>query len=211
MKYISKEEINSYERLYRANLINSCSGYKSANLIGTLSEKGVENLGTFSSVIHLGSAPPLLGFILRPPTVPRHTYEHIKKSKHYTINHIAEPFLGQAHHCSAKYGEDISEFDKSGLTPLYRHDWPAPFVAESPVQLMMKFVEEIPIKVNGTILMIGEVQGIYIQEDMLQNDGFLQLDQGKVASINGLDAYCIPEIKKRFNYTRPDQPVTEMA
>ncbi|WP_304234356.1 flavin reductase family protein [Jiulongibacter sediminis] len=211
MNYISKEDLKGFDRLYRANLINSCSGYKSANLIGTLSAKGVENIGTFSSVTHLGSDPALLGFILRPPTVPRHTYENILKSKYYTINHIAESFLSEAHHCSAKYAEDISEFDKTGLTPKYRNDWPAPFVAESPVQIMMKYVEEIPVKVNGTILMIGEIQGIYVKEEMLQDDGFLHLEVGDVASINGLDAYAIPEIKKRFNYTRPDQPVTEMV
>ncbi|MGR3809237.1 flavin reductase family protein [Jiulongibacter sp. NS-SX5] len=210
MDKISKGDILSYPRLYRANLINSLSGYKSANLIGTLSPNGTENLGTFSSVIHLGSDPALLGFILRPPTVPRNTYENLKRSKYYTINHIAKDFLAEAHHCSAKYAEDISEFERTGLTPLYRNDWPAPFVAESPVQLMLKFKEEVPIKVNNTIMIIGEVEAIYLQDGLLQDDGFVNLQKGEVACINGLDAYCLPNQEKRFAYTRPFEMVKEL-
>lgn len=71
MKHFSKEDISKMSSIYRLNMINSCTGYKSANLIGTKSKKGVTNLAVFNSVIHLGSNPPLIGFILRPTTVAR--------------------------------------------------------------------------------------------------------------------------------------------
>jgi flavin reductase (DIM6/NTAB) family NADH-FMN oxidoreductase RutF len=57
----------------RLNLINSCTGYKSANLIATKSEDGAVNVAIFSSITHLGSNPALIGFIVRPTTVPRNT------------------------------------------------------------------------------------------------------------------------------------------
>ena len=78
--HLNQEQIEELEKIYRINLINSCSGYKSANLIGTVSKKGEENLAIFSSITHLGSNPPLLGFFLRPTEiVPRHTYLNIKE------------------------------------------------------------------------------------------------------------------------------------
>lgn len=57
MKIISKEEISKMEKVERLNLINSCTGYKSANLIATKSLDGKPNVAIFSSVTHLGSHP----------------------------------------------------------------------------------------------------------------------------------------------------------
>ena len=109
--HYSKEGIHHLKHLYRINLINSCSGYKSANLLGSISKEGITNVAVFSSVTHLGSNPPTLGFILRPTTVPRNTYKNIKEAGVFTINHIHEGILEDAHHTSAKYSEEISEFD----------------------------------------------------------------------------------------------------
>ena len=38
-------DIESWERFYRANFINSLTGFKSINLIGTVNELGQTNLG----------------------------------------------------------------------------------------------------------------------------------------------------------------------
>ena len=113
MTYFNIDEIHKLNHLYKINLINSCAGFKSANLIATKSNENNTNVAIFSSVIHLGSAPPLLGFILRPTSVPRNTYENIMETGYYTINHIHFPILEDAHHTSAKYDAQISEFDKT--------------------------------------------------------------------------------------------------
>ena len=55
---------------------------------------------------------PFVRFFLRPTEiVPRHTYLNIKQNSYYTINSVQEDFADQAHHTSAKYDRDISEFD----------------------------------------------------------------------------------------------------
>ena len=102
MTYFSESDIQNLEHLYKINLINSCSGYKSANLIGSKSEDGIENVAVFSSVTHIGSSPAMLGFFLRPTTVIRNTYENIKTTGYYTINHIHKSITKDAHHTSAK-------------------------------------------------------------------------------------------------------------
>ncbi|AUC14977.1 flavin oxidoreductase [Tenacibaculum sp. SZ-18] len=204
MKYFDKNSIANFDKIHRINLMNSLSGYKSANLLGTVSNEGFENVAVFSSIVHLGSNPPVLGFILRPTTVPRNTYENIINTGYYTVNHITEKFTHQAHHTSAKYNKLISEFDMTGLTPEYKKDFHAPFVKESPVQIGLKFLEEYHIKANDTLLVVGEIQCFYVNEVMYDDrDGFLDLSKGNVATINGLDAYAIPKNNTRYEYQRP--------
>ncbi|WP_372769686.1 flavin reductase family protein [Lutibacter sp.] len=203
MTYFNLQEINQLEHLYKINLINSCAGYKSANLIATKSTDKKTNVAIFSSVTHLGSAPPLLGFILRPTSVPRNTYENIFETGYYTINHIHESILKDAHHTSAKYERSISEFEVTNLETDYKDNFYAPFVKDCPIQLAMKYVEEYEIKANNTKLIIGEIQGLYIKDNLLQKDGFINLADGNIAAINGLDGYSIPTFKERLDYQRP--------
>jgi flavin reductase (DIM6/NTAB) family NADH-FMN oxidoreductase RutF len=203
MTYFSLEDIDHFHHIYRINLINSCSGYKSANLIGTSTEDGIENVAVFSSITHIGSNPPMLGFFLRPTTVLRNTYGNIKTTGTYTINHIHESILKDAHHTSAKYDANISEFDKTNLVSEYKDNFKAPFVKDAPLQLAMEYVEEYEIKANNTILVIGKIVGLYVNEDILEEDGFINLSKANVATINGLDAYAVPQQNKRFGYQRP--------
>lgn len=203
MAVFSLDDINQMHHLYRINLINSCSGYKSANLIGTKDELGTSNVAVFSSVTHLGSNPGLLGFFLRPTTVIRNTYDNIKTTGKYTLNHIHEQILEDAHHTSAKYDASISEFDVTALEEEYKDNFIAPFVKGCPVQLAMSYVEEYPIKANNTILLIGRIEKLYVSDELLEKDGFINLSKGKVATINGLDGYAVPNLKQRLEYQRP--------
>jgi flavin reductase (DIM6/NTAB) family NADH-FMN oxidoreductase RutF len=203
MPYFNRKRIDEMEHLYKINLINSCSGFKSANLIGTRSKGGEENVAVFSSVTHIGSNPPLLGFFCRPTTVPRDSYENIKETGVYTINSIHLDNYEDAHHTSAKYEKSISEFDVTGLVSEYKNDCKAPFVKHAPMQLEMHFVEEYFIEVSKTILVIGEITGLYIADGLLEKDGFTNLSKGKIVAINGLDGYTIPSLKQRLGYQRP--------
>jgi len=189
--------------VYKINLINSCSGFKSANLIGTKSKDGIENVAVFSSVTHIGSNPPLLGFVCRPTTVIRNTYANIKDTGVYTINHIHETIIESAHHTSAKYDAGISEFEKTTLVPEYKNNCFAPYVKGCPVQMEMKFIEEYYIKANDTLLVIGEIQGLFVEDHLLEKDGYIDLSKANVAAINGLDGYTIPKLKTRLDYQRP--------
>lgn len=203
MKHFSQHEIGQLEHLYKINLINSCSGFKSANLIGSKSADGISNVAVFSSVTHFGSNPAILGFLMRPTTVPRNTYCNIKETGSYSINHIHSEIIEDAHHTSAKYDRNISEFDMTRLREEYKVNCDVPFVKEAPVQIGMRYLEEYKIKANGTIMLIGEIRDIFIKDDLLRTDGFIDLSQGKVAAINGLDGYVVPEFYKRMPYQRP--------
>jgi flavin reductase (DIM6/NTAB) family NADH-FMN oxidoreductase RutF len=203
MKRFCIEEIDKMDYLYRINLINSCSGFKSANLLGTRSNNEKTNVAVFSSVTHLGSNPPLLGFFVRPTSVMRHTYENIKETGVFTINHIHENIIQDAHHTSAKYDKEISEFDITNLKEEYKNGFYAPFVSSCPVQIALKYIEEYPIKANNTILVIGQISELYVDNSILKPDGYLDLAKANIAAINGLDGYTIPVLRDRLEYQRP--------
>ena len=183
--HITLSDIEAQDKIYRLNLINSVSGYKSAQLIGTRSEAGKENLAVFSSVIHLGSNPPYIGFILRPTTVPRHSYSNFKAHGSFSLNAITADQIAAAHHSSASYPEGISEFEKTGLVAETKAGTDIPFVKGSPIQLLCSYENEYLIKENNTLLIVGMIQELFIDEGLLLEDGWVQLDKGKIVSING--------------------------
>ena len=201
---ITKDGISKMNKVQRLNLINSCTGYKSANLIATKSINGLENVAVFSSITHLGSNPAMLSFIVRPTTVPRDTYKNIKETGFFTVNHITAKIIADAHHTSANYNETISEFDKTNLETEYKPEINFPFVKNAPVQLLCKYLNEYYIQENDTIHVIASIENVFYNENLEHKDGWLQLDKGAVVAINGLDGYCLPKLLNRFEYARPD-------
>ena len=204
MFHLKRQDFDDLDHLYKINLVNSFSVFKSANLIGTKSNDGIPNVAVFSSVTHFGSNPPLLGIIFRPVSdVPRNTYENIKETGQFTINHIHWDIIEQAHHTSAKYNKRISEFEVTELEEEYKNNWHAPFVKGAPVQIALTYCEEYKIKANNTIQLIAEIKDLYVKDELVEKDGFINLSKGNVMTINGLDGYALPSLKQRIDYQRP--------
>ena len=113
-KHISFTEIQNMEKQKRVHFINCLGGYKSVSLLGTINNKGQNNLGIFSSVFHIGANPALIALLFRPSPPERDTLRNILDTGYYTINHINESIYKQAHQTSARYDSDVSEFDVQG-------------------------------------------------------------------------------------------------
>lgn len=136
---INRDDLNNMEQRYRAMFINCLSGYKSANLIGTVDKGGQTNLAIMSSTFHLGASPPLVGLVVRPDAADRHTLDNIRATGVYTINHVSVDIVKQAHQTSARYPKEVSEFDAVGLTADFKSEFSAPFVKESVISMGLEF------------------------------------------------------------------------
>lgn len=200
---IVNENILALEKHYRTNLVNSLTGFKSANLIGTISKEGKTNLAIFSSVIHVGANPPAIGFLMRPVSVERHTYTNIKETNYFTINHINKNIFKKAHQTSARYDKDISEFDECGLIPEYSNTIKAPYVRESKIKIGCRFVEEHEIKFNGTIFIVGEILEVILPDDIVGEDGFVDIEKAETVAIIGLDSYHETKRIARLSDAKP--------
>jgi flavin reductase (DIM6/NTAB) family NADH-FMN oxidoreductase RutF len=206
-----QQSIDQMEKRFRTAFINSLSGFKSLGLIGTQNNSNQTNLAVFNSLIHIGANPPLVGFISRPGVVERQTLENILETGYFTINHVNEGIFREAHQTSARYPREISEFEATGLTPVYKDAFFAPFVAESIVQIAVEFKEQIPIPINNTVLVIGQIQTVYIPTECMFEDGALDLEKAGSLTSLGLDSYHKTNKLARLTYAKPDKLPIELS
>ena len=210
MQHISINTIKTWERFYRANFINCLTGFKAVSLIASVNQTGQPNLGVFSSVVHLGSDPALVGFINRPLAAAPHTINNIKATGAYTINHIHPSIAAQAHQSSAKYPLDVNEFLAVGFTEQYLPNITAPFVAESQVKYALQLVEIVPITHNNTFLVIGQITDVLINNTIVKADGFIALEEAESLASLGVDAYYTTQRLARYGYAKPEIVVEKL-
>ena len=158
---------------------------------------------------------PLFGLINRPDSVQRDTLQNIESQGVYTLNYVAGADYQKAHQTSARYPQGVSEFEQVGFEEQYRPSleapfepestttFAAPFVAGAMVQIGMKFEERVDLKINGTVLLIGSIQSVYIDDALVAADGFVNLSEASVLVSQGLDAYFTTSPLGRLPYAKP--------
>ena len=191
------QDIKKLDKVYRINLINSITGAKPANLIGTKSTNSVENLAVFSSVVHLGSNPPLIGFFIRPQIKKKSdTYQNIIENKYFTINSISKKYIVNAHFTSKKIASNLSEFEICKIQKTYINGFFAPFVKSSKIKIGLSLVETKKIY-NNCILVVGKIELLNIDNESIDKEGRVDLESIGTVSISGCDTYnSITKIKK---------------
>ena len=61
----------------------------------------------------------------------------------------------------------------------------------------MKFVEEIKINYNRSRLIVGKIVELNVDDNLINDDGFINLSYAKVATISGCDGYSFPKSNTR--------------
>jgi len=210
VKHYAIAEIQGWTRIYRANFVNSLSGFKPVSLIATVNKTNQPNLAIFSNIVHLGADPALIGFINRPREAAPHTIRNIEDTGFYTINHILPSFVDKAHQTSAKYPEGVNEFDAVGLTAVSKDGFSVPYVAESHVQMALSLSEIIALS-NGTFLVVGALEHAYVNEKAVAGDVFIELSKEESIVSLGLDAYYETSPLDRYSYAKPDQLLNSIS
>lgn len=210
MLHFNSKDFGTWERFYRANLLNSLSGFKATHLVGTVNNAGLPNLSLFHNVVHLGADPALIGMVSRPRAAAPHTIANIEITKQWSLNSVQPEILEQAHQCSAKYLDGVNEFEATGLTAEWKNGCRVPLVKESALQYALSLVEIIPIRHNNTFFVIGNIEQVWIREDLLTEDGFLALEKANIITSTGLDAYYTTLRVARYTYAKPGEPIQKI-
>ena len=198
------------DQRFRTQLINSMPGVKALNLVGTRDADGQENLAIFNSIFHVGANPPYLGMVIRPDSVDRHTWQNIQATGSYTLNAVGSDFYAKAHQTSARYDNQTSEFDAVGLNPEYRDGVIAPFVAESAIKIGLELQEFKRVECNGTLVVIGKVVYVEINQALITEDGSVDLVKAQSVGSIGLDGYVDLSWIDRLSYAKPDRESTTL-
>lgn len=212
MEHIAEAQIKEMDRYYRGNLINSITGFKSANLLATRSKDGVDNVAVFSSVTHLGSNPAMFSFVQRPLGYGAgHTYENLKATGKITLNHINMELVNRAHQSSAKYAPELSEFEILNIEKELKTGFHAPFLKEANIQVAAEYVNEYFLEENNCILVICKITDVFLKPEILHKDGWLDLGKAQSVTINGLDGYATAQVEKRLSYAQVDKDLEEIS
>jgi flavin reductase (DIM6/NTAB) family NADH-FMN oxidoreductase RutF len=203
---LDRDDFETMEKRYRAAFVNSLSGFKPANLVGTADAAGRSNLAIMSSAVHLGSHPPLLALVIRPDQAERHTLENILASRRYTLNHVADTFIEAAHQTAARYAREVSEFAATGLTEHWEPGFDAPFVAQARIRMGLHLREHQVLAINGTHLVIGEVVLVDVPDACIAADGAIDIEAAGTVAISGLDSYHRARRTRRMAYAKPHLP-----
>lgn len=205
IKRVSEAEILRFEERYRAAFINSLSGFKSANLIGTIDQQGLTNLSIVSSAFHLGASPALMGLIIRPDRAARHTLDNLRETKVCTLNHVQEKIIMAAHQTSARYEKEQSEFHACGLTEEFQDNHQAPFVKESQVKMALELVREIELTENGAHMLILKIKDVYLPAECIEKNGAVDIERAGSTTVSGLDSYHQTSRVGRLSYAKVDK------
>lgn len=176
----------------------------------TIDEDGNPNLSPFSFFNVFGSKPPILIFSparrVRDNTT-KHTLKNAIATKEVVINIVNYDMVQQMSLSSCEYPDGVSEFEKSGLTPV-KSDFVKPFrVKESPVQIECRVNEVIETGTEGGAgnLIICEVLCMHINDEVLDADGKIDPQKIDLVARMGGDYYARASGDAVFEVPKPNR------
>lgn len=151
--------------------------------VSTLDEDGNANLAPYSFFNAFSSNPPIVVFSSNRKVADnstKDTLHNIRETGEAVINVVNYDIVRQMTLASIEYEAEISEFEKSGLTPIPSSMVKPYRVAESPVQMECRIKEIITLGDQGGAghLIICDVLCMHVNENILTEKG--RIDPHKI-------------------------------
>jgi flavin reductase (DIM6/NTAB) family NADH-FMN oxidoreductase RutF len=163
-------------------------------LVSTIDKDGNRNLAPFSFFNVFSVNPPTL--IFSPVKSGRfgtnkHTLENILELKECVIGLVTEDTAQQVSLASCSFEKGVNEFKKAGFTEV-KSDLIAPSrIKESPINFECKVNDVVVLGEKGGAgnLVIAEILKMYIDENILDNDGNIDPFKLNIVSRYGANWY----------------------
>jgi len=174
----------------------------------TIDANGVPNIAPFSFFNVFSANPPIA--IFSPArsgrtNTTKDTYNNVKSIPEVVINIVNFDLVHQMSLASSPYDPEISEFEKSGLTPV-PSDLVRPFrIKESPVQFECKVIEvkELGDQGGAGNLVICEIVKIHISEAVLDENQAIDQHKIDLVARMGGNWYCRADKNSMFEIAKP--------
>ncbi|UUZ62802.1 flavin reductase family protein [Polaromonas sp. P1-6] len=164
-------------------------------LVSTLGANGVQNVAPLSSISIASVKPPLLSFSIstrrRRLGEKKDTLKNIEFRKEFVVNvPVTESMASAMNLSGAEFPSDVSEFEKTGLTPIDADLIAAPRVKEAPVSFECRLVHIMEFGEHPSIssLVIGHILRAHVKDEFFANG---ELQPGSMKAIGRLlEPYC---------------------
>lgn len=170
--------------------------------ISSLDRNGVVNLAPYSFFNALSDAPP---FVMFSSGGGKDSMRNAEETGEFVCSFVTYELKDQMNASSAQVGPEVDEFELAGLTPAPSHMVKPPRVAESPAALECKHYKTIGLPglngKNGNFVVIGQVVGVYIDDDAISDGRF---DIARLRSIARLGYMDYAVVDTVFSMDRPD-------
>jgi flavin reductase (DIM6/NTAB) family NADH-FMN oxidoreductase RutF len=163
-------------------------------LVSTRGENGVDNVAPLSSISIASVMPPVLSFSLstrrRRQGEKKDTLRNIEFREEFVVNVPCTEDMAEAmNHAGAEYPGHVSEFEKTGLTPVAATLVNAPMVKESPVSFECRLLQIIMFGEHPSVssLVLGRIVRAHIKDEFWDGElkPSLMLPIGRL-----LEPYC---------------------
>lgn len=154
--------------------------------VSTVDEQGRPNLAPFSFYNMVSANPPVVLFspAFNRHSQPKDTLRNIQATKEFVIAAVTEPIAERMNICSTEFEHGVSEFTKSGLTPIPAKKVRPMLVKESPVNIECRLRQIISCGggPGAGQVVFGDVAAIHVDDAMLV-EGDMTCDPLKLQAV----------------------------
>lgn len=190
------------------NPLNALVAPRPIGWIGTVSATGVENLAPFSYFNAFSADPPVVGFAPNAHAgggTAKDTLANVREVPEFTASVVSLGLAEAMNETSRVLPPGQSEFSAAGLTSAPSRNVRPPYVGEARAVLECRVIDIVGLPAGrdgrGSHLVIGEVIGIHIDDEVIRNGRVDSRALAQVARLGYMD-YC--SVTATFELARPD-------
>lgn len=193
----------------------SCTVPRPIGWLSTISLDGVANLAPFSQWQNLTWDPPMVMFAANQSVHGGHkdTVTNAQATGWFVWNMATYPLREAVNRSSRAVPPDVDEFEYAGVEKAPSVQAPGPRVAASPCHFECRYLQTLQIpaqtEVASVDLVIGRVEHVHIQDDVILPTGKLDIKQ--IAPIARLGYYDFTVVDTVFEMIAPGASADELA
>ncbi|MBL4806288.1 MAG: flavin reductase family protein [Rhodobacteraceae bacterium] len=167
--------------------------------ISTVDIDGNANLAPYSFFNAVADTPPMVMF---SSSGNKDSLSNIRATGEFVVNVVSDSLKDQMNITSGAVPSNIDEFDLAGLKKADCRLVRAPRVAAAPAALECKVFQIIELVPNTSIMVIGEVVGVHLDDRAIVN-GIFDVTLFNPLARLGYKDYT--SVQKVFSLNRPEQ------
>ena len=142
------------------------------------------------------SDPAMLSISVRPE---RYSYDIIRETGEFVVNLVTKDLVFATDYCGVKSGREADKYKEMGLTPLASQKISAPGIAESPVNIECKVVQELAL--GSHTMFVAEVVNVTGEDTYMNETGKFELNSTGLVTYSHGEYFLLGQKLGKFGYS----------